>query len=570
MLLTLLTWIYITIVCLTWGALSVRLIAGKQSLQSLYTMHWPVICLTGLATVSTLTFWLSVFMPIGLAAHLIILIPVILYHFSRKRIKDLYQSLLSPGKAKSWLYYFLLSGALLLVLIITSYKIIHPDTLMYQTPAIRWMESYKAIPGIVHFDTRIAYQSWWFSVMALFRFSFIGANNFLFINSCILFWFLVFVIRRIDNAWGQVRQRLPSATYILGGWLGLLIFCFLSWEQVRLTAVSTSPDFIAALFTWSAFYLFYQYQSGKDNKLLPLLITLMSCAAMSCKFSVIVVLLLPACLLAGILLKRDYKTSFVLFVTGILIIAPCIIHNIINTGYPLYPSAALNVFHTDWKASPAIVQREMNYISAYARFPVKGYKEAEEVLQLPFLQWVPAWWKQLTIADKTILLLLLVLLIGNIATLKKHLSRRNYNSLVILLISLAGSIIWFFKAPAPRFGIGFLIPLFFSLSTGIYYSIGLRLNEIKSYWHKSALVVTGLCMTGYILYRGIHFFEFRQIVVPLGIEKPVYREVLYQGVPFYLNSSRNGCGSCPPPCTGQYPPRAALRGTDIRDGFKEK
>lgn len=570
MLLTLLTWIYITIICLTWGKLSVRLIAGKQSLQSFNTMHWPIVCITGLATVGTLSFWLSVFIPIGLVAHLIILVPVILYHFSRQRIKDLYQQFLPGGKTRSWLYYFLLASAILLVLIITSYKIVHPDTLKYQGPAIRWMESYKAIPGIVHFNTRLAYQSWWFSAMALFRFSFISANNFLFINSCILFWFLTFIIRCIDDTLDLLKQRVPSAICFFGGWLALLAFSLLSWEQVRLTAASTSPDFIAALFAWSAFYLFYQYQPAKDNKLLPLLIVLISCAATGLKFSILIVLLLPACILAGLLLKKSYKTALVVCIMGALIIAPSLIRNVINTGYPLYPSTAGNVFNTDWKASPAAVQQEMDYISAYARFPVKDYEEAEKVVQLPFSQWIPVWWQQLAVTDKTLLLLILVLLAGNLITIKKQVNHRNNNNLVILLVSLVGCIIWFLKAPSPRFGAGFLIPLFFSLCTGIYFPISLRLKEIKIYWYKSALIITGLCMIGYIVHRGIRFFEPRQLIMPLGTEAPVYKEVLYKGVPFYLNASQNGCGFCPPPCTGQYPPHIVLRGTDIQDGFKKE
>jgi hypothetical protein len=559
MLLILLAWLYITVVCFTWGILSVRLIAGKQALQAFNAMHWPVVCLTGLALTGVLSFWLSVFMPIGLAAHLIILIPVILYHLSIKRIKVLYQPLLTLKKMNGWLS-FLLISTILLVLLMASYKIDHPDTLKYQGPAIRWMETYKAIPGIVHFNTRLAYQSWWFSAQALFRFSFISANNFLFVNSCILFWFLVFVVRRIGDAWEQLKQKQPTAIYVFSGWLLLLGFSFLSWTQLRLTAVSTSPDFIAMLYAWFMFYLFYQYRLGNNQQFLAILITLSGCAAVCTKLSVVMLLLLPAWLFIRLLFRKNYKTAFIVLVIGSLIIAPTVIRSVINTGYPLYPSTYLDIFHSDWKASPVTLHQEANYISAYARFPVGGYTEAERVLRMPYTQWIPIWWAGLTAVDKTLLLVLLVLLVINIVSLRKRIVAKNSNNLVILLVALAGSLFWFLKAPATRFGAGFLVPLFFSLSTGLYYVIGPYLKEVKLYMCKMALIVFSLGITSYIAYRAIYFFEPGQLAIPLGIEKPVYQEIIYKGIPFYFT----------PPCTGQNPPSAVLRGSDIKDGFKEK
>jgi hypothetical protein len=565
MILALLVWTYITFICFTWGHMVLRLIPGSQSFYKQPEIQWPIVCFTGLAILGILTYWFSIFIPIGLKAHIIIVTPVILYHLSVKKVRDLYKNFSILKANYSHLYYLVLITAVAMVLFISTYTIIHPDTTMYHAPAIKWMETYKAVPGIVNIDSRLGYQSWWFAVQALFRFSFVKPNNFLFINGCVLCWFLVFVASHIDYWFKKLKEKHPSAVYFLPAWIVLLIISLLCWTQVRLTAASASPDFITALYIWCAVYLFFK--RGTNNVYFTLLITILSCAAITMKLSAAVIILLPVCLGYGLARQKKYKVLILLSIVSTLLIAPCIVRNVINSGYPLYPSPALNIIEADWKTTTVKVQKESNYIKAYARFPFDDFDQAEKIIQLPVSQWLPVWWDHVALADKSLLILILFLLVWNIFTFPIQFRNRDYTNLVILSISLTGSFFWFITAPSLRFGIGFLIPLLFSLYTGFTPFTGLA-KLIKPSWYKAAVLCTCLFVIVYTVHRCIYFFQPRQLLVPLGLSQPDYIKDTSQGTPIYVNTSSTGCGFLPVPCFISHPPDFIMRGKEISEGFK--
>jgi hypothetical protein len=559
MLLTLLVCIYITGVCFAWGDVFIQLIGRKAAANNNASLYsWPVTCLTGLALIGTLAYWLSVFMPMGLTAHACILVPALLYYASPKRARRLYNCFVGHSGAHRLTYILLFSLCALLVFVISSHEVIHPDTVMYHAPSIKWMETYKAVPGIVNIDRRLGYQSWWFAVQALFRFDFVWPNSFLFINSCVACWFLAFVTERIAYWLNREKQ-----SFFL--WTALLAISLLCWTQVRLTAASASPDFIAAMYIWAAFYLFSK-REGHDAVLNILIVTL-SYAAISVKLSSVFIALLPVCLFFILPKAGRYKAFIQWGLISLLLIAPCLVRNVINTGYPLYPSPALNFFNPDWKAPLSRVQRESNYIEAYARVPFENFGDADKLIQQPISQWLPAWWHNQALTDQVLLLAILALLAWNLLTLPQQLRRRGYTSLVILFISLAGSCFWFLTAPDPRFGTGFLVALLGSVYSG--FAPATRLTAaMPTRVLKGIVAGVGLLIFAYTVYRIVYFFHPRQLIVPAGIAQPVYEQTGQQGATIYLTDSPNGCGFSPVPCFNGPPPPVILRGSTISEGFK--
>ena len=74
----------------------------------------------------------------------------------------------------------------------SSWTVIHPDTLGYHAQTIQWIEKYKAVPGLAHLHVRFGYQWLWFVDSALFGFSFTGKEGITLLNSTVLFWFFIF------------------------------------------------------------------------------------------------------------------------------------------------------------------------------------------------------------------------------------------------------------------------------------------------------------------------------------------------------------------------------------------
>jgi hypothetical protein len=180
---------------------------------------------------------------------------------------------------------------------------------------------------------------------------------------------------------------------------------------------------------------------------------------------------------------------------------------------------------------------------------------------------LPLWWDHISPADKLLLLLIVLLFFWNLFTIVKQIEGRDYKSRAILMISLAGSCSWFITAPDPRFGTGFLIPLLFSLYTGFYPLSGFaKIINPKSFGY--AITCIAVLILSYSAYRGIYFFQPKQLVLPLGVEQPDYQKAAYQGVSIYVKPSGIGCGFSPVPCTGNPSPGFILRGQEISDGFK--
>jgi hypothetical protein len=266
-----------------------------------------------------------------------------------------------------------------------------------------------------------------------------------------------------------------------------------------------------------------------------------------------------------LLSKKQFRLATSIAAFGLFAAGTVIIHNVIATGYPLYPTLIADVFTVDWKAPPQTVLQFQEYIAAYARMPVAGFEEAHQSLSLPLSQWVPAWWSALQLADTGLLAVAGVLFLANCFSLKSQ-SKRKLPEWIVLIISLTGTIIWFFKAPDPRFGICFLIPLIYILGKGVIDLIRLPVRRI--FFNAVILLFIG-CIWAYIGYRLLNFFETQQIIKPLGVRSSAYRSVNCGGFNIYRSDIPES-GFIPFPSAQNDCKDFILRGSDISSGFRKK
>lgn len=565
MLLTLLCWVYITAICQIWG--NIILSPFKKLIATFDEPDLSIICFTGLAGIGLLSLAASVIMPLSLTAHLLILtfaIAYILIPNNRKQI--VHQLTLVARSIKRLPSLLLFTACVLLILVMGTYEIIHPDTLEYHAQAIRLMEQYKAVPGLVHLRYETAMTSMWFAVQAIFRFNFIHPNNYLFVNGCVLCWFCLFVCLKITPVENTQPDAKGKPNYQFTAWLLLLIYTTLSWTQIRLTAVSASPDFITTLYIWAAFYSFSQ--TGSDNnRVYTYLTVLFCCAALSIKLSAIAIALLPLLIVCKLFTQKKTKTAWLIMGGSVLTMLPYLIRNIITTGYPLFPSTAFNLFNSDWKLNEGQVYRFQHYIKAYARFPVAGYDEAEKALQLPISKWFPLWWNELALPDQVLLCIILALSLYYLITLKTNIRQQGYTGAVTLFVALTGSVLWMTIAPAARFGTGFLVPLCYSVGASLKNGSFLRNLFAKQKFNNIIIISVSATMVLYTGYRLVYYFKPSQIVLPAGVKKTTYSTLNCRGLNFSVSDQ---CGFTPTPCIEDSCEHFMLRGNDINNGFKEK
>ena len=77
-----------------------------------------------------------------------------------------------------WLLILLCLIILLTTLENGSHSPSNPDTGIYHAQAIKWIETYPAVPGLGNLHSRFAYDSSWLVINAFFSFSFLGLRSF--------------------------------------------------------------------------------------------------------------------------------------------------------------------------------------------------------------------------------------------------------------------------------------------------------------------------------------------------------------------------------------------------------
>ena len=560
MLTTLLVWIYISFLSWMWGILFLQFIK-KITGNELQLPHFSLVCVSGLSVITVVAGILSLFIPLGgWWVQFLFILPCLIL-FLKKDSPAFFAPLKKEFHDLHVFSIILLSACLLLILVMSTWTIVHPDTLGYHAQTIQWIEKYKAIPGLVHLQVRFGYQGLWFADTALFGFSFTGTQGITFLNSTVLFWFFIFIINRIDQSFFKGGKKLYGLL-----WVSLLFISMWSYTQVRLTATSASPDFIATLFILAIIYLLLE-KNLKDLAASEwLLITFLSLVAVTIKLSVVPVLLIAAVPALLGLVKRNIKLFFTILFISAITFSPFIARNIITSGYVVFPSASIDVVKVDWKYSPTLTVNEKNYITAYAKKQGVATEEINEVNEMSIKEWLPTWWQNRSVADKTIMIILVLSLIAILLSLKKVI-QSGFIPILILLTMFSGITFWFINAPDPRFGFGSILGF-------IAVTAYLAFKEKEIFIGRNILItillISSASVGTYTGYRFINFFSKDQLLIPLGIEKAGYKTFECNGIKINSPAANNDLGNIPVPCTDLDCEKFSPRGKEISDGFRAK
>lgn len=565
MIATVIAWFYISLLCWLWGTLIIILFKKTANEPGFVMPHFSILCMAGLAGITAFAGILSLFIPLGTwVVQLVIAVPC-LYLFTKQGVHRAIE-LKKQMKGLHPAIFFLLIVSCLMVLVISSWKIIHPDTLAYHSQVIQWMEKYKVVPGLVHLEQRLGLQNYWFIACALFSFKFTGIAALTFINSVLLFWYFIFIAYKINKAIYE-PGRITGAFL----WLLLLGLSIAGITQVRLTAASANPDFIAVLYVWLVLYLFVKYKNRNKSAIHSLLIIFLSVFAVTIKFSVIPILIAAA--YAGIRLLQEKNSKAVLLSVFIvvLILVPLFVRNIITSGYPAFPSPVPDITNVEWKYDKEKTILLKKFITGYAR-GVRSFSTEEIIAgdDLKLHQWLPGWWKRMSLPDQFIFMILAISFVAAIVSVKK-IVRSETEIPVALVISATGIIFWFIQAPDPRFGFGFILG-FPAIIAGLLLPSFSRLQKHR---HAGvllliAIITAGIFISSYTAYRFSNFFERRQIMLPLGIELLPSEKIQCNGHTFNLAINREACGDISVPCVLDSCVYFVPRGNLLTDGFNAK
>ncbi len=395
-----------------------------------------------MAAISTLATSLSLFIKLALAAQLIVLAGGLLILIWQWRTQRLRLSL------PSWhpLGYVLAALLFLTVIEISTHTPGNPDTGLYHAQTIRWIETFPVVPGLGNLHSRLAYNSSWLTLNALFSFAFLGGQSYhslpglIVLVTCAQFLHrglrllptLIFCppCKRGDvaPATGGIetaaskhpsRPKLPLVSPILqphridgrrsAGGSDYLRLLFIPLAFFLLASELSSPgtDLPAVMLSWLIFSEWLALIEEKQNTapLLPILLVLLTLWAVTIKLSTLPLLLAALFLWwqffhnsapldkGGMSRQRQggLRTALQLLALAAILFLPWVIRSLILSGYLVYPGLTLDPFHFDWRIPAEAVRRESAVITAWARFSAG---EIQDVLAMSLPEWVNAWYPQ--------------------------------------------------------------------------------------------------------------------------------------------------------------------------------
>lgn len=516
--------------------------------------------LAGLVTLASLVSLLSLLLPLSALSLGIVLAGVgliVLWEWRADRFASLKDSLRLPHLPRwGWVIVLVL---VVLILDLSTRRAANPDTGIYHAQAIRWMETYPAVPGLGNLHTRFAYNSAWLTLNAQFSLVFLGGQSF---HALPGLWMAVFALAALLGASKIIqRQAQPS------DWL-LFLLLPLAFYAMAVESASPGTDLPAVLVTWLVLWGWMREREATGADAFRGVVTALAAVfALTVKLSAVPLVLFA--LLEGFayLRGRLWRRLGALALGGVLILAPWCARNGVLSGYLVYPLPEVDWFNLDWKIPAEVAQGERMVIQAWARIP----REEKTVVQaMPLATWAKVWYLNKDSADRALLwgVLLAPLGMGLVWLLRKR-SRAGLADFIRVYgagyaVLWAGLLYWFFSAPDLRFGWGLVLA---ALVLGWLPLIG---AARAGRWGKpiaTALLALTLLLWG-LQIRAIEPRNPLRLLVPREYTSLSTAPCALANRTILCAEWYGECGYSAFPCIPSPNPEAALRGAELRDGFR--
>lgn len=559
--------IYISLLCILWG-IPALLYVNKNKQEFLLSQLMPGILFflffSGLITLSVISAWICLFVPLNFQSLLVSTGCLVLYLllFQREKIPNPFKEI-SFKSHLSALHIFFIIITIMVFILLGTLKTVNRDTHIYHTQIILWFNEYGSVPGIANLFPRFGLGSNWLNLISLFRFPFLITENFSYLNTTLVIWFFLWLFFKwkghSKNYNSNATGRTLSLFYLL-----IILFCLFEWELFRDSANSANYDFIVtALFIIITSFFIENILIHKSYGQFSLLFIILCIAVIPIKLSGIFILL-PLFLY----LYNHFSVKRILMVlfAGLIIIIPLFIKNYIVSGYPLYP-LSFSFLHPDWQVPGEMVDYIKKYIVVTNRF-YNAEIDFTKIAELVNKPWIISWYNGILLQHR--ILIAASISTGILFFIKpdKSVDFKKLRILFFILILMEAG--WFFTAPSPRFGYGIF------LITGLFPVSLLAASKLHFTFHNLFLAVSVFFSCYYLYKKSTPLYENKSLLIyPEVIAKPPVSTININGNVFYLPGYINNdymriCYNTPLPCICQENKYLIPRGKSLKDGFRMK
>jgi len=446
----------------------------------------------------------------------------------------------------------------------------HYDTGFYGGEAIRWITTYRVVPGLGNLLPQLGYNSSIHLWMAA-----LGQGPW---RGLAHHFFASFMIA------GLFAHVIPAGMRVLSGnevsasdwFLTLLFFPAGIWASTgKISGADTDlPTSVVCLVAAAMYFRAVETRdsglAGENSGLVSLVLTmLLFSLAVVFKLTILVL----ACLGWGLAAWRLWswrqenpRARGLLIASALLcvvVVLPWIGRGLMLTGYPLFPSTVLSI-PVDWKVPGPSVEHEADSDRSFARIP------AVPNVDTSGFRWLRRWLREAMMYREGFVIPILLSFAGIALCIFGGEARKRSAPqpwLWLLLPSVCGLVFWFFEAPAIRFGEAAM------WTTGATLGALAALRLLNEAARRRFAIVGVLLLTGWAahprLIWGSHIRPSLGVrtLLPLPQAKLTARQTA-SGLTVHVPVETNQCWDAPLPCSRFFNDTLRLRRSgDLGGGF---
>ncbi len=334
-------------------------------------------------------------------------------------------------------------AALLLVCLVSMllWTTQHPgqyDTGLYHAQAIRWIEEYGVVPGLGNLHMRLAYNSAFMCLQALFSLEWLVGQSMHSLNGffCLCALLYTFGTVRIPG-----KERWQTSD---------LLKCIMVLYVVdkRYSIASSGTDIWAMLLILYICTKWCELSECREEETAPwCYVCLVGVYALTVKLSAAAIVILVFYPLYLLIRRKAFREILYNGIMALGIVMPYLIRNVIISGYLIYPYAGIDLFSVDWKMDPEILHSDSFDIKMWGR----GYTQLGEYNDSLF-GWIPEWFLSQTVGNRILLIVGAVCTLWIVSRIWKQIVEKRYEYAAILTASVVCLVFWLMAAPLIRYG----------------------------------------------------------------------------------------------------------------------
>lgn len=429
----------------------------------------------------------------------------------------------------------------------------HYDTGLYHAQAIRWIEEYGIVPGLGNLHTRLAYNSAFMSLQALFSLKWLLGQSLHTLNGFFCLFCIGYAVMTVRTQ-KEERWRVSD-----------ILKCFMLLYIVMQRHLLSSPctDIWAMLLVFYVSSKWFELTERDEQAEAPwCFICLTAIYAVTVKLSTATIVLLAAYPLIMLIGNREWKRVLENIATALFVTVPFLVRNVIISGYLIYPCSGLDLFPVDWKMAASQVDSDNFFIKIYGW----GYTK-KEAYEESLIRRIPHWFLTQRTGTKMLILAGTICAVILLFQLCKYVRAGSLRESVFIITILISLLFWFFTAPLDRYGaVYFMIVIAAAVGEIMNWRWKAVMNLLADI--SALLVMIVLCGIYLgrleVVYTTERAYFVRQ---PDYLEWPVVQRRIDDAVVWVPSEGDQG-GYEPFPSTPyQNPKKIHLRGDSFKEGF---